>query len=128
MVSRYNRFKKWLKKEEHKTARDANTHLNHEEIVVLIYMTLGVACLQVTGMLMNMYQWATLNPDFGSYHYYAPFVALCGWTGYVYVLSMKRVYKLSLLPFVPAVVGIIYGVTLTLIRWGFIEASMLKFW
>ena len=128
MSKKHTKIGGWLEKESKKTAKEVHGRLSHEEVVMLTAMTFIVAFMQVASMLMNMHQWATTNPDFGSYNYYAPAVALAGWAGYLYVLFMKKVHYISFLPYVPAVIGIIYGFTLTLIRWGILDPNVLKFW
>ena len=118
----------WMEKQTKKTKKEVRRQISREEIMILTGATFFVAFMQIAGMLLNMHQWATTNPDFGSYNYYAPFVALIGWLGYVYVLVMKGVHERSFLPYVPAITGIIYSLVLTFIRWNMMDPSVLKFW
>jgi hypothetical protein len=41
---------------------------------------------------------------------------------------MKQIYKTSLLPFVPGVLGIFYSFLLFLFKYGFLSPSFFKFW
>ena len=119
----------WLDKQAKKTKREIHRQVSRDELLLLTCLSFVVAGLQISSMLMNMYNWAnTPGVDFGSYHLYAPVVALCGWCGYTIVLLSKRVQVISMLPFVPSAIGIFYNSILTLIRFDIIGPEILKIW
>ena len=112
-----------------KTKKSVNRTISRQDLITLTALTFIVAFLQVSSMLMNMFNWAS-NPgvDFGSYHLWAPVVALCGWTGYSVVLIWERVHMISILPYVPAMIGLFYNFVLSLIRFDIIGPELLKIW
>lgn len=120
---------KWLDHQLKKTKKTVNRNISREDLITLTVLSFVVTILQVTGMGLNMYNWAE-NPAvaFDSYHLYAPVVALAGWIGYSIVLAWRNVQIVSILPFVPAAIGLFYNVVLSLIRFGFIGPEILKFW
>lgn len=124
-----NMVNHWLDGQVKKTKKSVHSSLSRQDLITLTCLTFVVAFLQVSSMLLNMYNWAS-NPtvDFGSYHLWAPIVALCGWFGYIVVLVCQRVYVVSSLPFVPAVIGLIYNLVLSLIRFDIINPELLKIW
>jgi hypothetical protein len=119
---------RWMDTQIKKTKKSVNRNISRQDLITLTALTFIVAFLQVSSMLMNMYNWAS-NPgvDFGSYHLYAPLVALFGWTGYLLVLIWERVHLVSILPYVPAMIGLFYNFVLSLIRFDIIGPELLKF-
>ena len=120
---------KWIDRQLKKTKKTVNRNISREDLITLTVLTFVVTLLQVTGMALNMWNWAE-NPSvaFDSYHLYAPVVALAGWIGYTIVLTWRNVQIVSVLPFVPAAIGLFYNAVLSLIRFGFIGPEILKIW
>ncbi len=125
-----NRANRWIDGQVKKTKKSVNRNISRSDLITLTALTFIVAFLQISSMLMNMYNWANTpgGVDFGSYHLYAPIVALFGWVGYGVVLIWQRVYVLTLLPFVPCAIGIFYNFVLTLLRFDIIGPELLKIW
>ena len=129
MSKRKSNVQTWFQKEKKKTSKELHRKISSEELAMLTSLTFVVVALQVGSMLLNLWNWAN-NPglSYESYHIYAPVVGFFGWAGYAVVLHAKRVQTLSMLPFVPAVVGIIYNGLLTLIRYNMLDPTILKWW
>ena len=111
-----------------KTRDGIHRPASQEEVTALTIMSFGIAMVQIINPLLNIYQWATVNPSFDAYFLWTPFIGLVAWVLYMYVLFMKNVYSISWLPFIPGVVGIIYSFLLMIFRFGLASPTFLKFW
>ena len=120
---------KWLDHQLKKTKKTVNRNVSREDLITLTVLIFIIDTWQVSDMGLNMYIWAQ-NPSvaFDSYHLYAPIVALAGWVGYSIVLVWRNVQIVSVLPFLPAAIGLFYNAVLSLIRFGFIGPEILKIW
>jgi hypothetical protein len=110
------------------TRRTMNGVASNEEILYLTLLAFVISMIQTVNVFLNIYNWINTNPTFDAYHPLVPMISLIGWILYIYVLSMKQVYKTSLLPFVPGALGIFYSFLLFLFKYGLLSPSFFKFW
>ena len=97
--------------------------ISREDVILLTFFGLIIVVLQVSANILNIIQWASIHPNFDSYHPLSPIFGLIAWTLYIVCMWYKKIDYWVV--YVPAVIGFIYTVILLALMQGWIDTYAL---